>query len=123
MTTHLIKRLSLESESYDDNKQYGGEQEKIITLDGGFPPIYEIIEKLQNDIKKREYMTDNSIMSVHNILTDRKKVPFLPLRPRNGITEVSMDFKEINFKRNTKKTSKKKNSKKKNSKKKTSKKN
>ncbi len=108
----IIKKLSLETETYspEPSKYYGGVN-NILTLDGGFPPIYEILEKSEDDKKKREYMADNSIMSVHNILTDRKKIPFLPMRTRTGIDETVLDFKQVNFKRNVKKSSKKRSKK------------
>ena len=73
-----------------------------IDLDGGFPPIYEILEKNIDEKKKREYMKDDSVMSVHNILTDRKHMPFLPMRPRNKMDEINMDYNSLNLKRSKK---------------------
>jgi hypothetical protein len=79
--------------------------EKLI-LDGGFPPIYEILEKSTDESKKREYMKDNSVMSVHNILTDRKQMPFLPMRIKTNLDGVEIDYNSLNLNR-TKKSSKK----------------
>lgn len=85
----------------------GGEK---IDLDGGFPPIYEVLQKNKDESKKREYMTDNTVMSVHNILTDRKHMPFLPMRQRTNMEGVDIDYNSLNLNRtnkNSKKTSKK----------------
>jgi hypothetical protein len=82
----------------------GGEK---IDLDGGFPPIYEILDKGQDKSKKREYMADNSVMSVHNILTDRKHMPFLPMRPTTNMNGVKIDYNSLNLNRAKKKSSKK----------------
>ena len=62
----------------------------------GFPPIYEVIEK--GDTKKREFMSDTSIMNVHNILSNRKNVPFLPMRPRGNIKKVKLEYNNLSKK-------------------------
>jgi hypothetical protein len=90
-----IKQLALESEQYTDNQYKGGANDDNIELNyAGFPPIYEIFEK--GDIKKREYMSDNSIMNVHNILNNRKNVPFLPMRPRGNVKLTYNNIKQKN---------------------------
>ncbi len=58
----------------------GGEND--ILPRGGFPPLYEC-DKLDtsfntNDKKKREY-NSSKVMSVKNILDDRRKTPFITL--------------------------------------------
>lgn len=83
-----------------------------IDLDGGFPPIYEILEKSTDEKKKREYMKDESVMSVHNILTDRKHMPFLPMRPRSKMDQVDMDYNSLNLNRSKKSSKKTKRSRK-----------
>ncbi len=83
---------------------------KKIDFDVGFPPIYEILDKGKDESKKREYMADNSVMSVHNILTDRKHMPFLPMRPRTNMNGIKIDYNSLNLNRarkNSKKGSKK----------------
>jgi len=58
--------------------QKGGETGTFIG--GGFPPIYECIPepKSEEKSKKREFGKE-SVISVYNILDNRRKTPFISL--------------------------------------------
>jgi|688.fasta_scaffold1669202_2 hypothetical protein len=94
----LLNRLALESEEYQEKKMKGGKKETILN-DGGFPLIYEIFDDFQENIKKREFMNDKSIINIHNILDNRKNVPFLPIRPRNSMNTVKIEYNNLNLKK------------------------
>tara|TARA_A100001011_G_C13743872_1_gene608561 strand:- start:61 stop:588 length:528 start_codon:yes stop_codon:yes gene_type:complete len=59
--------------------------------DGGFPPLYETtnIEESSTDNKKRGFV-DSKVMSVHNILSDRQKIPFVSLSPRTKVSKINI---------------------------------
>ncbi len=92
----------LESENYNENIIHGGAKNETPNNDGGFPPIYEVVEQVKQDVKKREYMSDNSIMNIHNILNNRKNVPFLPMRPRTGKEKINIEYNKLNIKKTKK---------------------
>lgn len=56
------------------------------TFFGGFPPLYKSNDVNINvsDKKKRELTFSNSIISVHNILDSRRKMPFINIDNLSG---------------------------------------
>lgn len=85
-------------------------------LDGGFPLFFPVTKRVESEPesesdegkKKREFQKDNTLMNVHDILDNRKKVPFLSVL--SGINDqVKVEYKKLNLKRSV---SKKKKSKK-----------
>jgi hypothetical protein len=98
LENNILNKLILDSEEYNEKIIRGGAKNESVNNDGGFPPIYEVVEEIQGDINKREYMSDNSIMNIHNILNNRKNVPFLPMRPRQGVEKSKIKYNNLNLK-------------------------
>lgn len=75
----------------------GGASDDGILPGGGFPPLYECIREegipeIKEETKKREFGKDSSIISVYNILDNRRKTPFitLPSKSKSGINHTLM---------------------------------